>query len=195
MTTNILFIDTETTGLYKHSAPVDDPKQPYVVQLGLMLTQRNSKKFYGFQPLQSFGAIIRVPVGTTINPFALEVHGISVELCNEYGIPGHVATSVLDDLLHEADLLVAHNVQFDKAVINTFLTRHNIDTKFFDQLPTYCTMKESTEFCGLTTKNGRPKWPKLTELHQVLFEEGFAGTHDALDDVNATARCYYELTK
>jgi len=36
------------------------------------------------------------------------------------------------------------------------------------------------------------KWPKLKELHFNLFNECF-NEHNAIDDVKATARCYWKL--
>jgi DNA polymerase III epsilon subunit-like protein len=47
----------------------------------------------------------------------------------------------------------------------------------------------------LPGKYGRYKWPKLAELHQVLFGEPFAGAHGALADARACMRCYFRLTE
>jgi len=42
-------------------------------------------------------------------------------------------------------------------------------------------------------KNGKFKWPTLTELHQRLFNAPFAEAHDAAYDVDATAKCFFGL--
>lgn len=55
-------------------------------------------------------------------------------------------------------------------------------------------MESSTNFCAIPSNWGL-KWPTLTELHTKLFKEGFDGAHDALDDVKACARSFFELTK
>jgi DNA polymerase III epsilon subunit-like protein len=47
----------------------------------------------------------------------------------------------------------------------------------------------------LPGKYGRYKWPKLAELHQVLFGEPFEGAHGALADARACMRCYFRLTE
>jgi len=39
------------------------------------------------------------------------------------------------------------------------------------------------------------KFPTLEELHTVLFGENFQGAHDALADVRATAKCFFELLR
>ena len=58
--------------------------------------------------------------------------------------------------------------------------------------PKYCTMKLSTDYCKLPGKKGF-KSPRLAELHQVLFGSDFVNAHNALADVEATARCFWEL--
>jgi hypothetical protein len=56
-------------------------------------------------------------------------------------------------------------------------------------------MRATIQFCALPFPSGRKgcKFPKLEELHRILFNEEFAGAHDAMADVSATARCYFEL--
>jgi DNA polymerase-3 subunit epsilon len=55
-------------------------------------------------------------------------------------------------------------------------------------------MDRATNFCALPGPYGY-KWPKLTELHQKLFNCSFDGAHDALADITATARCFWEMRK
>ena len=45
----------------------------------------------------------------------------------------------------------------------------------------------TTKFCNIQGSRG-PKWPKLQELHTVLFGVPFEEAHDALVDVRATAK-------
>ena len=55
--------------------------------------------------------------------------------------------------------------------------------------------KNVVKFCGLKNKVGRAKWPKLIELHEILFGKGFDGAHDAFADITATKDCFFELIK
>jgi DNA polymerase III epsilon subunit-like protein len=55
-------------------------------------------------------------------------------------------------------------------------------------------MLGSTDFCAIVGNYGF-KWPKLQELHHILFKKQFEGSHDALVDVRACAKCYFELRK
>ena len=53
-------------------------------------------------------------------------------------------------------------------------------------------MLSATDYCQLPGRYGF-KWPTLQELHSTLFNESFDGAHDALSDVRACARCFFEL--
>ncbi len=59
----------------------------------------------------------------------------------------------------------------------------------------YCTMRSTTEVTkiGYNPKYKSYKWPKLEELHRVLFGEQVMGAHNAMVDVRATLRCFFEL--
>jgi len=51
-------------------------------------------------------------------------------------------------------------------------------------------------WCKIPKASGRGyKWPTLNELHLQLFQEEFTGSHNAGADVEACARCYFELRK
>ena len=56
-------------------------------------------------------------------------------------------------------------------------------------------MRSSTDYCKLPGRGFAWKSPKLSELHRFLFDEYFDGAHDALIDVEATGRSFFELVK
>ena len=134
-------------------------------------------------------------------------HGISRAHLEE---KGKDTTEVLLDFLEAAlcaDVLVCHNVQFDLNVVVSELMHHIIEPvasapQYLLTKPSFCTMAASVDLCRLPFPNGGRswgpqayKWPKLVELHQLLFDCTFDGAHDALEDVRATVRCYMELVK
>ena len=57
-----------------------------------------------------------------------------------------------------------------------------------------CTMESTTSFCAIPGPYGY-KWPKLSELHYKLFRTGFEEAHNAAVDINATAKCFWELKR
>ena len=193
--TKILFFDTETSDFIKKDLPANDPKQAWVVQIGALLATPE-------ETIDSLNTIIQAN-GRSINHYAEEVHKISVFKADEEGIPELEAAEKFGLLLRQADLVVGHNFDFDWKYAVHLLER-NMDglsdearSAFYLDLPNYCTMKDKNvvKFCGLKNKVGRAKWPKLIELHEILFEKGFDGAHDAFADITATRDCFFELIK
>lgn len=193
--TKILFFDTETSDFIKKDLPANDPKQAWVVQIGALLATPE-------KTIDSLNTIIQAN-GRSINHYAEEVHKISVFKADEEGIPELEAAEKFGLLLRQADLVVGHNFDFDWKYAMHLLERNMDDlsdearSAFYLDLPNYCTMKDKNvvKFCGLKNKVGRAKWPKLIELHEILFEKGFDGAHDAFADITATRDCFFELIK
>lgn len=96
--------------------------------------------------------------------------------------------------LNTADLVVGHNIEFDEQIIRDELARlgRNGD---YQPMKSLCTMRSSTDYCKLPGRGFSFKSPRLSELHKHLFGEYFAGAHDAMFDVEATARSFGELLK
>jgi DNA polymerase-3 subunit epsilon len=92
-----------------------------------------------------------------------------------------------------AAVAVAHNFQFDYKIIGSELLRIDDEIESFNSVPIYDSMTSNVNLCGLKSKLGFAKYPTLTELYSHLFNEGFEGAHDALNDVEATAKCFWHL--
>ena len=185
-----LFFDTETSDMYKFKSSYDDPRQPWIVQLGFILSERDA--------IYQEGNLIINADGRKIASGAEAIHCISADTACDVGLPEVLVFEVFAHLMNIADLLVCHNTGFDIKVLHSNtcgiydkrLTEHLLNPK-----NSYCTMLNGTSICKLPTKYGKYKWPKLQELHKFLFGEEFKDAHDALADVRATRRCYYEMTK
>lgn len=180
-----LFFDTETTGLPKRVGGM--VIQPRLVQLACLLTDSTGNE------LDSYYAIVR-PEGYQIPYEAERIHGISTAKALAEGVSMEEAVHAFISLYDQCDALVAHNISFDKAVMRAEIDRLNAwggrpSKKDID------TMKPTSAFVGIPSPWGGYKWPKLAELHQKLFGKDFEGAHDALADVKACARCYFECVK
>lgn len=193
---NYLFFDTETTGLpFDYKAHFSDVHNwPRVVQLAWMLTDDEGKV------LAESCDIIK-PDGYTI-PENM-IHGISQEKAEEVGKDAEVvffqfAQAAFIDKQGQALTLVAHNIGFDLPIVSAELIRIQQDVwakNLNRQLYQQCTQAIGTNYCKLPGKYGNYKWPRLSELHQKLFNEDFDGAHDAMNDVKATAKCFFELKR
>ncbi|MFZ5971938.1 MAG: DNA polymerase III subunit alpha [Bacteroidota bacterium] len=181
--------DTETTGIpHNKTAPITDLENwPRLVQLAWQLHGANG------QLLSQHNYIVR-PDGFDIPYKAERVHGISTKRAQEEGKPlKDVLTAFLTDLKNTRQL-VGHNIEFDINIIGAELIRAGFAPEAFMALPKLDTGIAATEFCQLSGgMGGKLKMPRLSELHEKLFNEGFEDAHDASYDVAATARSFFGL--
>ncbi|MCK5337663.1 MAG: 3'-5' exonuclease [Bacteroidales bacterium] len=183
-----LFFDTETTGLPRNwNAPVTDLNNwPRLVQLAYLLSDNEGKIFQQ-------GDYIIKPEGYTIPHEASNVHGITTERAIRDGHNLHSILQEFDELITKAEYLVAHNISFDEMIVGAEFLRQNMTNSILSKRK-ICTMKSTTNFCAIDGPYGY-KWPKLSELHYKLFGEGFDEAHNAAADINATAKCFWELKR
>lgn len=187
----ILVFDTETNGLPKNwKAPVTDlDNWPRIIQLAFA-TFSDEGEF-----IDSYCELI-VPDGWEVPTDKFWVdNGYSQDSSIMFGVPIQEAMTTLLVSLQSCSTIVAHNMSFDEKIVGAEMIRLGLKS---ENKPTkICTKESSTEYCAIPNQNGFGsfKWPKLEELHKKLFGEGFDGAHDALNDVMACAKCFFELKK
>lgn len=181
-----LFFDTETTGLPRSwNAPVTDVDNwPRLVQLAWIMCDATGKT------IESGNTIVK-PEGFIIPADAARVHGITTAVAMEKGLSLQEVMDEFSEKIDAAQVLVGHNISFDECIVGAEFERLRMMTSLFLK-PKCCTMKSSTNYCKLPGKKGF-KSPRLSELHQILFGKGFDDAHNALADVEATARCFWKL--
>lgn len=179
----ILTFDTETTGF--------PSKGGRLVQLGALLQDENEKI------LAELNLII-TPDGFDIPQVCTDIHGISTNDALQYGVPLVVALSAFNHLAKKASRVVAHNYDFDYAIMQNEYVRAGKADHFPVELDLmrFCTMQATTQLCRLPNPS-RPgfKWPKLQEAHKFAFNEEFDNAHSAMADVRACARLYFWLSR
>lgn len=127
---------------------------------------------------------------------AFAVHGLTYDHCQRNGIDARGSLRDAVYFLNEAETIVGHKLQFDLAMIGKECFRYGVKFDYSMTDPRMvCTMAKSKSFCNLKDIKGRPKYPSLSELYYRLFGESMVGAHDALNDVRATAKCFFELRK
>ena len=194
MVDNILYIDSETTGLPPRQSNwrTDYKRFPHIVQLSWMMN--DIIQDYIVKPIDR-----RTGKHYLIPKEVVAIHGIDTEKAmNE----GKCLEDVLDRLLmtaNKANIIVGFNVYFDTSMIKSEVMRcckKNMNL-FIDALhkdKRLDLMRKSTSYCNLKKKNGTLKFPKLSELYRILFNEEFKA-HNSREDIIATKRCYQELVK
>jgi DNA polymerase-3 subunit epsilon len=196
-----LFIDTETTGKVDFKRPASDWCQPDILELSAALFDADKRL------VQCFSTLVRCPHagGWRIEPEAGAVHGITNEMCEQYGMLRFRCLGILNEMAIRARLVIAHNLKFDLAVINTAALRAATDplVDYFDldpnltEGPFYCTMGRATDICRIPFPNGGNdyKWPKLEEAYEFFTGCELGVAHRGLYDVLACADIFFELRK
>ncbi len=182
-----LAFDTETTGI----------NNPRLVKLGAVLIEITDD---GPREHSLVSLIVR-PSGYEIPEEAARVHGISTEMALAVGVPLTVAISALTHLWANAELRVAHNLEFDDKVVDGAMYALG-RASTLPRPPGVCTKELAAPVLNLpptarmlAAGYDKPKPPSLAECYRFLFNEELPGAHGALADARACARVYLELRK
>lgn len=127
------------------------------------------------------------------------LHGITTEIASEKGRDIRDVLTELQSDLQKCEMLICHNVDFDKNVLLAESNRYNFPegvnrfqelSRKLTEIQTYCTMiKGGEKYLG-----GR--WIKLSLLHEKIYPEvKWEQKHDALDDAMHSYGCYLKLVK
>lgn len=186
-----LIFDTETTGLPKRwNAPLTDSDNwPRCIQIAWQLHDEYGK-------LIEHQDYLIQPNGFNIPFDAEKVHGISTELAQKQGVPLSLMMEKFTQALSKTKFIVGQNLGFDTNIMGAEFHRLGI-TNPLPKFPVLDTCTETTaNLCKLPGgRGGKFKLPTLTELHQHLFNQTFQEAHNATADVEATARCFFELLR
>jgi DNA polymerase III subunit epsilon len=183
-----LFFDTETNGKAKdfNAKMTDVDNWPRITQLAYSVYDKEQKLMF------SVSTLIKPDGWVVPNERFFIDNNMSTERCEKEGMPIAIVLQRFVDSIQLCDFLVAHNIDFDYNVLGAEMIRAGI--KANRRLERICTMKSTTDFCDIRNAYGA-KWPKLEELHEKLFGTKPEVSHDALEDVNATAKCFFGLKR
>lgn len=189
--------DTETSSLPENNLPYGHPAQPHLMQLaGVLLDNTLAER-------ASFSILVKPTQVYKVHPKAFEAHGISWEEAEALGVPLQAALVLFANLRHAADEAVAHNVKFDRLMMEISFARLGKQPSKGWPAKMTCTCEGTADLVGLPPTQrmlaagmgNKHKAPNLTELHEFVFGEGFDGAHDALADVRACVRCFVEMRR
>lgn len=210
----ILIFDVETSGLLPkkdksnpNHIPIED--YPYILQLSYALYDISSN-----QLLDTYDTYINVKKEVEISDKITELTGITRRSCNK-------GCSMVEALIEfykayiSSEVIVAHNIDFDKKMILIELERNRqeiirsspecmtIFNSTYEELngvEHYCSMRKGTVITNIIVPSkypGKPpslKWPRLNELYAKLFDgETVEGLHNAIVDVLVCLRCYMKM--
>ncbi len=187
----VLIFDTETTGLPEGKNPsiYETQKWPHIIQLSYIVYDSETNDIVTLED-----DYISIGNDVIIQPESQKIHNISREMLIDKGISIEQALEKFNKFSEMSDLLVGHNVSFDKRMVMVEGIRNKIRVNIHD---TYCTMKNSVELCKIQRfwPNGDTyfKYPTLSELHNELFQKIPKNTHNALIDILICMRCFVKI--
>lgn len=195
----ILFFDTETTGLF----PKDLSKTgelPHIIQLSFILYNIEKKEI-----LQQYNNYIKQTDNVDYNSNGFKFTNITKEMCDS-GVTMIEALKQFHNAYNSASYIVAHNIDFDKKMIQLESLRHSEKYEFLylfndvynivNNKKIYCTMQLGKDITNIKIqgKFGEfKKAPKLSELHDKLFGEVPTGLHDSMIDTYACMKCFMKI--
>jgi DNA polymerase-3 subunit epsilon len=188
--------DCETTGLPDYDAPIDAPRQPYLVELAAELV-RLTPDPNDCELLDVFADIVTLPPGVDVPDEAAKIHGISTQDCLFDGLDARVVLLKWQNLVQRADLIVAHNLAFDAFIVRTSYARQKMTVPaWINERQRVCTMLAATRVMKKPfATGGGQRFVSLAESFEFFCGEPLVRGHEAIVDVRATRRLLIELTR
>jgi DNA polymerase-3 subunit epsilon len=196
----ILFLDTETNGLPKNRyAPYTMTEAwPTLVQIAWQVVDFPADPTIKPAPLYVSSFLVKPEAGMVWSTEAEAIHKITEQQARTVGVP---VASILRSLINDAaecDLIVAHNLGFDKPTLLAATVRAGLNPRWWPKQE-LCTMLATIRVCKIpaTWANAKDpyKWPKLSEVWQTLFPTSAIpeDLHNAAQDVAVLVTCFQEL--
>jgi DNA polymerase III epsilon subunit-like protein len=216
MPLTILLLDTETNGLPKNRfAPASEfDAYPAILQLSWAIYTVEGS-ILKFVKTRDIG--VRLDSSIPWDTGAAKIHGLT-EMEARHGTHATDALLELGNALRTVDVVVAHNLAFDKPVIraagyaeasrsSTPTNAHILRTLWPPALKEFCTMKETKALVRLPPSEAQAKYadlgpfkaPKLNELYAWLYGHVYdisgASLHSARSDVHCLSQCIAGLLR
>lgn len=170
-----LIFDTETSDLIGNSL-LADRHMPHIIEFyGCIVNEEGDV-------VEELDFLCKPP--QPISETTTRITGITQEDVKDAPPFSHFADKVFE-LIESADTVVAHNLSYDKEVVNVEAKRLGREVAWPVDL--VCTVEQTEHLKGHRLS--------LSALHEYLFGEPFTGAHRARVDVEALAQCYLELVR
>lgn len=201
-----LVFDTETSGLWPRDSNMAIEEYPYIVQMSFILYDNEKNKI-----LRSYNSYIKQTENIDFNSPAFKITKITKEMCDN-GV--HITEALQEFYLCYmiSGNIVAHNIEFDKKMIQLEILRHYntlckqiegphilFNEAFNDvfNIKTCCTMYMGKNITNImmTGKDGHQwkKNPKLSELYEKLFNKKAENLHDSMVDTKICLQCFIKI--
>lgn len=179
-------IDAETNGIFDYKKPADDPCQPRLANLGVLLLNEDLS-------VASEHEFLVKPDGWAMTPEATAVNGLTDEILAAEGQALGVVLLFWQHLVADGRAVASYGAQFDCKQMRGELRRAGLDD-LFEKTPNSCLMRACQ---GLKIKkaNGKGGWPGLDDALRHFGFEPEAKPHRALAGARKSAEVLRALAK
>jgi DNA polymerase III epsilon subunit-like protein len=197
-----LFLDTETNGLPRDFkiSPIHHQFYPEIVSIAWqMFILDNSSVPYKWK-LEDQQYFVIKPSSPTVkwSKESEAIHKISLSEALS-GVDIYDVFNLFDVALARSDYVIAHNLAFDKSVIQAAMHRVKRKSIWIHTGQEICSMLNTIQIVKIP--RAKPigsdiyKWPKLSELHFFLFKEEYkeGDLHNSMCDTQCLSKCYKQL--
>ena len=180
----ILIFDTDTLGL--------DPQWNVILQLSYQIVNSDS-----WATLKTVNHYFSWPEDKArVTQEAIAVNGLTEEVLSGKQLSNR--KTAFEEFVADkdsCDLLVAHNLEFDKKFIIASCREEGVKYANSGWGQSYDTMKRMTSYCQIPKDWGSGyKWPKLPELADCLgIDYSHITLHDSSGDVELTKQCFKKI--
>ena len=199
-TISVLFLDTETNGLPKNMFAPHTLANcwPAVLQLSWATYTVTGTSM---KPVSKRDIGLALAADVPWDTGAAAIHGIT-EAEARHGVAPAVAFAELEKALAAADVIVAHNLAFDKPVDRAAAHAAGNRTVWPTGKTELCTMRISRDLVCLPSSplaKYKHKVPKLSELYAWLYGHSYemhgASLHSARADTHCLSQCFLGLLR
>lgn len=156
----LIGFDVETSGL--------DAAKDRITEVGMVLFDSLAK-----QPVRVSGFLVKNPNGVSAE--ITKITGITNEMLEAYGVESRAGLSAVLGMMKTADLIVAHNAEFDRGFLEAWCKREGLEA------PTQPWADTMTDMPAEAYQRG-----KSTALKYMACDFGFVyPAHRAVNDVLA----------
>lgn len=169
--------DIETDGL------IEDNNCPNIIQISWMIMDIEGVVYKKITEL--------INCNFNDKSEAFKVNKINPDIIRKIGRePFEVFQELIYDLKY-CSIISAHNLSFDLTVLINEFEKYNIEFDI-DNIEKFCTMKYGVELMK-SEENLNPKYPKLVEVFEHLFNHKTKQFHNSHSDVTILAKCVKEM--
>ena len=133
--------------LERNASIYDTEKWPYVIQLSYILYDLSKNAI-----MIERDFIIKIPEKVEISEKSIEMHGITRHISEKVGMEIKEALILFNLHLNAADIVIAHNLSFDKRMLIVEHNRLSIKSNFNYERRYYCTMNHGINVCNILAK-------------------------------------------